>query len=80
MTDKLEIASQRILALQQELRDMYAKHHEEIEYLKTALLEAKKIADSAQQQIKKAEENARNAKERGKRLKRKIESLTGEKV
>ena len=75
--EKLEIASKRIVALQQELRALHEKHSKEIADLKTALQEANKIAAAAQQKIKHAEENARNAKERGKRLKRKIERIEG---
>lgn len=72
---KLETANRRILALQQELRELRTKSNIELTNLKASLQEAQKIAQGANQRIKNAEENARNSKERAKRLKRKIEKL-----
>ena len=53
--DKLEIASSRIVALQQELREIHEKHREEIENLKCELQKAQKIAADAESRRKRAQ-------------------------
>lgn len=74
--NQFEEANQRIVALQNELREIRQNTNAEITNLKVALQQANKLAETASARIKKAEENARNSKERAKRFKRVIERLS----
>jgi hypothetical protein len=79
LVTKLEAANHKTLALQEVLFELQQKSSVELNDLRIALQEVRSIAEVAVGKAKKGEENARDSKERAKRLKHKIEKFSSHK-
>ena len=77
---KLDEANQRIADLSKELRAAYFEHRAQIGQIQNEKKTVLEMAENVKLSVRRARDDARNSKERAKRLKRRVDFLTAQTV